>query len=101
VRTLHYTDDAKANLGKIAIYIAKESGHREIAMGFTDQLREQCRKLATLPSTLGRARPELREDVRSFPFNGYVIFFRYVGEALEVVNILHGSRDVEGYFGGA
>jgi len=31
---------------------------------------------------------------------GYVIFFRYVGERFEVVNILEGRRDVESYFNG-
>ncbi|HYH19907.1 MAG TPA: hypothetical protein VD995_14945 [Azospirillum sp.] len=32
------------------------------------------------------------------PFKGYVIFFRYVGEAFEVVSILEGHRDIEAYF---
>ncbi|MFC7554758.1 type II toxin-antitoxin system RelE/ParE family toxin [Pseudoroseomonas wenyumeiae] len=30
---------------------------------------------------------------------GYVIFFRYRDDAVEVVNVLHGHRDVIGYFG--
>jgi toxin ParE1/3/4 len=100
VRKLRYTDDAKTSLGKIASYIAQESQSRNTAINFTNRLRDQCQKLAFLPGTLGRASPELREDIRSFPCQGYVIFFRYVGEALEVVNILHGSRDIEGYMGG-
>jgi toxin ParE1/3/4 len=47
---------------------------------------------------LGRARPELRPDIRSFPYKGYMIFFRYVGDAFEVVNILEGHRDLGTYF---
>jgi hypothetical protein len=55
-----------------------------------DALRQQCRRLASLPGTLGHPRPELRPDIRSFAFKNYVIFFRYEGDTLEVVNILEG-----------
>ena len=51
-----------------------------------------------LKSTIGRARPELRPDIRSFPYRGYVIFFRYLNGRFEVVNILEGHRDVEAHF---
>lgn len=98
MRNLHYADDAKANLVNIAIYVANQSGSREIAVSFVERLRGQCRKLATLPGTLGRLRPELHLDLRSFPFLGYVIFFRYFDQTFEVVNILNGSRDIEAYF---
>lgn len=47
---------------------------------------------------LGRPRPELRPDIRSFVFRGYVIFFRYTDEQLQIVNILEGHRDVIAHF---
>jgi len=37
--------------------------------------------------------------MRSFPYKGYVIFFRYVADRFEVVNILEGHRDIEAFFG--
>jgi plasmid stabilization system protein ParE len=49
---------------------------------------------------MGRARPELRWDLRSHPHKAYVIFFRYVGDVLEVVNVLEGHRDIDAFFGG-
>jgi hypothetical protein len=55
-------------------------------------------KLASLPGTLGRARPELRPDLRSFPYRRYMIFFRYVGDVFEVVNILEAHRDMGAFF---
>jgi plasmid stabilization system protein ParE len=61
-------------------------------------LRQQCRKLASLPGTLGRGRAELRPDIRSFALKGYVIFFRYDGDVFEVVNVLEGHRDIVTYF---
>ena len=48
---------------------------------------------------MGRPRPELRADIRSFPFRGYMIFFRYHAGRFEVVNILEGHRDIEAFFG--
>jgi plasmid stabilization system protein ParE len=56
------------------------------------------RELAALPGTLGRARPELRPDIRSFAFGSYVIFFRYGGDRFEVVNIIEGHRDIVAYY---
>jgi toxin ParE1/3/4 len=47
---------------------------------------------------MGWARPELRSDIRSVAFKGYVIFFRYVGDRFEVVNILEGHRDILAHF---
>jgi plasmid stabilization system protein ParE len=65
---------------------------------FVGELRQKCRTLADLPGTLGRARPELRPDIRSSAFKGYVIFFRYVDERFEVVNIIEGHRDIDELF---
>ena len=48
---------------------------------------------------MGRARPELRPQMRCYAFKSYVIFFRYVEDVLEVVNVLEGHRDVEAFFG--
>ena len=100
MRRLHYSDDADRNLVDIALYIASESQSREIALAFVGRLRAKCRQLASLPATLGTARPDLRDDIRSTPCQGYVIFFRYHDDVLEVVNVLHGSRDVIRYFEG-
>jgi toxin ParE1/3/4 len=61
-------------------------------------LRAQCQKLASLPGEIGRPRLDLQDGMRSFPFRGYVIFFRYAGERFEVVAILESHRDVGSHF---
>lgn len=76
-------------------YITRESGSLVIGRRFVGELRQKCRSLAGLPGTIGRARPELRPDIRSTAFKGYVIFFRYVGDHFEVVNIIEGHRDID------
>jgi len=93
-----YLASARRDFADILKYITQESGSLAIGRGFVDLLRMQCRKLASLPGTLGRPRPELRPDIRSFPFKGYMIFFRYGDDTFEVVNVLEGHRDIVGYF---
>lgn len=83
----------------ILTYIAEASGSVSAGEAFVQKLRAKCHELAALEATIGRARPELRADIRSFPYRGYVIFFRYSGERFEVVNVLEGHRDIETYFG--
>ncbi len=47
---------------------------------------------------MGRLRPELRDDIRSLAFRGYVIFVRYIDDVFEVLNVLEGHRDFDAYF---
>lgn len=51
--------------------------------------------LATFPE-LGRIRDELRPGVRSFRVRHvrYVLFYRREGDALVLLRLLHGSRDL-------
>lgn len=98
MRRLVYLAAARRDLATILAFITRESGSLALARTFVDALRQQCRKLASLPGTLGRARPELRSDIRSFAYQGYVIFFRYQGEKFEVVAVLEGHRDSLGHF---
>jgi toxin ParE1/3/4 len=98
MRRLVYLSAARRDLVDILRYIARESGSPDVARRFTTSLREQCTRLASLPGELGTPRPELRQDIRSFPHRGYVIFFRYTADRLEVVTIMEGHRDIEGWF---
>jgi toxin ParE1/3/4 len=98
VRSLRFSGAALDDIAAITAYIADASGNMDLAQGFAGTLLDRCERLAALPGTLGRARPELRPDLRSIPFKSYVIFFRYLDDAFEVVNILEGHRDIDGYF---
>jgi toxin ParE1/3/4 len=93
---LRYLEQAREDLIQIRRYIARESRSHEVALRYTDMLRRQCRELAELPGTMGRARPELMEGLRSIPHGNYVILFRYSGSFIEIVSIIEGHRDIEG-----
>ena len=98
MRRLVYLDSARDDLTQIFAYITRESGNQNIGRGFVKLLRQQCANLAALPGFLGTLRPELRPDLRSFAFKGYVILFRYEGDTFEVVNVIEGHRDIETMF---
>lgn len=95
---LVYLASARRDLAEIMEYITKQSGSLAVGRRFVEVLRTQCKRLASLPGTLGRPRPELRPDMRSFAFKGHVIFFRYVGDTFEVVDVLEGHRDIVTWF---
>ena len=96
---LKYLDAAKHDLGEIALYIARESRNRSIAVNYVGRIRAHCRRLAAAEtSQRGTDRSELIEGLRSEPFGNYVIFFRYLGTSLEVVNILEAHRDIASYY---
>ena len=96
---LRFSATADDDLGSIAEYIAERSGSRAVAERFTRELRRKCAELAAAPILMGRPRTELRPDLRSHPYKSYVIFFRYVGDALEIVNVIEGHRDIPALFG--
>ncbi len=98
MRRLILGEAALADFNAIAEYIADVSGSRASVERVMGRLYARCERLASLPGTLGSSRPELRNDLRSVPESGYIIFFRYRDDALDIVNILHGSRDVIAYY---
>lgn len=46
----------------------------------------------------GRRRDELEPHLRSFPEGSYVVFYREIGEGIEIIRVLHSSRDIERIF---
>ena len=95
---LKYLDSAKNDLVEIARYLAERSQSADVARGCVAVLRARCRQIAENALTAGRARPELRSDLRSVAEGNYVILFRYADDAVEIVNIIEGHRDIDGMF---
>lgn len=86
---------AQADIRGIIRSVTERSGSTDVARAVAARLRARCHRLAALPGTLGRARADLAPNLRSVPEGSYVILFRYAAaDRLEVVRILHGSRDL-------
>jgi toxin ParE1/3/4 len=89
--------EARQDLREIRAHIAKDDPRA--ARRVVTRLREMTRLLAGAPA-MGRARPELGTDLRSFVADRHVLFYRPLeGVAgIEVVRVLDGARDVEAAF---
>lgn len=48
---------------------------------------------------MGRARNVLAAGMRSFPFGRYVIFYEPIDDRIDVVRVLHSTRDIDAMFG--
>jgi toxin ParE1/3/4 len=86
---------ADSDLLDIALYIGRDDP--EASDRFIDQLAEKFELLATQPQ-MGRARPELGPDIRSFPLGNYVVFYVEIADGIDVVRVLSGARDIEALF---
>lgn len=86
---------ALTDLAEIWAYIAEDSPER--ADAFADLLAAKFETLARRPG-IGRPRPELAENLRSFTIGRYVIFYLPLFRGVEIVRVLHGSRDIDAIF---
>jgi toxin ParE1/3/4 len=91
------TEDADADLHDIWYYVALRSGSLEIADRLIDSITERFLLLASQPN-LGRARPDLNTDLRSFPVSEYVIIYRIEDDDVVILRVLRGSRNIEALF---
>lgn len=97
MRRVRYVASASRDFDEIFDYLAAEAGAK-IALRVIARIRERCREVASLPGLLGRARPELRADIRSLVCGSYVVFFRYDAKLMEVVHVVEGHRDLAAVF---
>jgi toxin ParE1/3/4 len=66
---------ALRDLAEIEDRIEEASGSSETAKKFVGQIVGKCNRLAVFETRIGRIRPELLPDLRSFPYRNYVIYF--------------------------
>lgn len=86
---------AESDILEIWDYIAEDS--MDEADRWVDRLDEKLSLWATQP-TLGRVREELAPRVRSLAFGRYVVFFESLPDGIDVLRVLHGSRDLDAGF---
>jgi len=86
---------AEQDLEAIGDFIAQDNPYR--ALTFIADLRKQCARIAASPKAC-RQRPELGDNIRSFAYGNYVIFFQDDPEEFCIVRVLHGAMDMESRF---
>jgi toxin ParE1/3/4 len=92
---LAFTPLAEQDLEAIADYIVSDNPVR--ALSFLRELRAQCQRITLNPPGY-RLRPELGDGIRSCAHGHYVIFFESDSNAVLIVRILHGARDIPAVF---
>lgn len=96
MRQVVYSTPALDDLRAIAIYIAEDNPER--ATSFVEELRAVALTVAERPASFP-ARLDLAPGLRSARHGRYLIFFTHDADRIEVVRVLHGSRDLGGVFG--
>lgn len=87
--------EAEADVIDIWGFIAEDSATE--ADRWVDRLDERMQLWATQPM-IGRARDELAPGLRSMAFGRYVVFFAPILDGIDIVRVLHGSRDLDASF---
>lgn len=87
--------EAENDLEEIWWYIAQDSPNN--ADRFLDRIQERCSSLADFPQ-IGTPRDEIKKGLRSQTIGNYLIFYFPLEEGIDIVRVLHGSRDLESLF---
>lgn len=91
-RRYSLTPAARADLVDIDDYIRQDSP--EAAERVRAKLRQAMRKLAEYPG-MGHLREDLADEpLRFWPLYSYLIIYRAAARPIEILRIIHGSRDV-------
>lgn len=85
------TRRAERDLDEIAAYIAVDNPR---AASLLLQRTEELFDSLSVAPKIGRLRPEIAPDLRSFAEGNYVIFYRSVEDGIVVSRILHGARNL-------
>lgn len=89
------TKEAEEDLLQLWVYIAQDN--ETAANNIFDQIEQKSLLYAENPE-IGRTRPEIRSNLRSFVIAPYTVFYQPIDEGIIIIRILHGSRDVRAIF---
>lgn len=90
------TRQAEEDIADILAYIAADD--LDAAIRLSDRFYEVFELLGANKEA-GRLRPELKDDLRSFPLGAYLIFYRKWAEKIAIVRVIHSARDLDAIFG--
>jgi toxin ParE1/3/4 len=82
---------AKVDLLEIWVYLAEKAG-LPVADRTIRYLYDRCDFLARSKG-LGELQPQLGEGIRTFSAKSYMIFFERQPDGIDVLRVVHGSRD--------
>jgi toxin ParE1/3/4 len=97
MRTIKVAADAKEDLQKIWDWVAENNP--EAASKLIKEITSKFALLRDHPH-IGREQAKLLINLRSFVVKNYFIFYQPFEDGIEILRVLHGSRDIESIFEG-
>lgn len=89
---VHWTETADGHLEAIHAYIARDSP--EYAQHMVDRLTRRSQQIAGFPLS-GRKVPEYEMDqIREVIEGAYRIIYHIMADQIDILAVLHGSRDI-------
>lgn len=93
-RVVH-TRRSRSELVEILLYIRRDN--HSAAKALLRRINQTLELLGDFPK-LGTSRPEFGRSIRSLPVGNYLLFYRPVKDGIQLVRVLHGSRDLRRAF---
>jgi toxin ParE1/3/4 len=90
------TKPAMQDIEEIAERIAQQSG-LEKSEEFLNKLEAKFSKIVSFPQ-IGRQRDEILPNIRSIPFDNYLILYIPISEDLEILRVVSGYRNLPALF---
>jgi toxin ParE1/3/4 len=86
-----FSPSSRQDLRDILEYIAKDKPGA--ALKYVERLEDECWMLAR-NSEIGGLRSDLIPDLRCWSVGSYAIYYRPAKDGVEIVRVVHGSRDI-------
>ena len=83
----------QANVDMIEIWCTIAEDNLRAADQMIDAFVSAYTLLSTMPGA-GRARTDLRSELRSYSVHPYLVFYRHSPTQLDILRVIHGSRDL-------
>lgn len=88
--TINFTQSAQTDLLEAWLFIAEEN------LNAADRVLDTIEQEAKVLPLMGRTRPDLTEDIRSWPTStSYILFYVAEADGITVIRVLHHARDVQ------
>ena len=94
-RRIEFAERALSDLEEIWIYFSETS--EKTADKILRQITEKFPKLLNFPE-MGKERNDLLIGLRSFPTGKFIIFYQRNDSGIEIVRVVHSSRDIQQVF---
>ena len=95
---LRIAPTADADLDEIWLFLARKTGNLDFATQVVDSISEKFALFVRFPFMGRRHAGNNSGDMRSFPIDDYIIFYRVRRGEVQIVRVLHGSRNAEATF---